>query len=69
MPDSGCWFKMDRVGACALTAALAFAIPVWAQDAQQKFAELGQCKLENGQIIEECRRRQRRAYAYMALWE
>ena len=26
-----------------------------AQDGQQKIAELGQCKLENGQIIEQCR--------------
>jgi homoserine O-acetyltransferase/O-succinyltransferase len=55
MSESGCWFKIDCMGIFALAVTLAFAIPARAQDAQQKFAELGQCKLENGQIIEDCR--------------
>jgi homoserine O-acetyltransferase/O-succinyltransferase len=42
-------------GVCILAATLSGALLVLAQEGQQKFAELGQCKLENGQVIEDCR--------------
>lgn len=40
--------------AALLNAGWASAQPV-SQDGQQQFAALGQCKLENGQVIEDCR--------------
>ena len=42
-------------GLCLLGMVLSSAWWLHAQDGQQKFAELGQCKLESGQIIHDCR--------------
>lgn len=39
----------------ALLVVLGAVTASWAQDGRQQFAELGQCKLENGQTIEDCR--------------
>lgn len=41
--------------ACWLLAAFFFTVPAHAADGDQQFATLGQCKLENGQIIQNCR--------------
>ena len=42
--------------ACAiLTASSVLNIQVRAEDTQQKVADLGQCKLESGQVIEDCK--------------
>ena len=38
-----------------LVVAIVCTISMQAQDSQQKFAELGKCKLENGQTIDDCR--------------
>ena len=39
----------------ALSGAVCVSAQSSAQDGQQRIADLGQCKLENGQVIEECR--------------
>ena len=40
---------------CVLAVYLVGALTMHAQQSQQKFANLGQCKLENGQVIQDCR--------------
>lgn len=40
---------------CVLALSLGGALSMRAQESQQKFANLGQCKLENGQVIQDCR--------------
>jgi homoserine O-acetyltransferase len=40
---------------CVLVVAVFSTVALWAQDSEQKFAELGKCKLENGQSIDDCR--------------
>jgi len=39
---------------CLLAFGLAGTLSMQAQQSQQKFANLGQCKLENGQVIQDC---------------
>ena len=46
--------RKDRL-ICVLAAAVLCTVSMKAQDSQQKIAELGKCKLENGQTIDECR--------------
>jgi len=58
--SSGIWIRHFRgyrkeMSRCSI-AVLLFVCPlIYAQDGQQKIAELGQCKLESGQTITDCR--------------